>query len=517
MKRVIVMVLLGLGAALGVMVPSLAQSVGDESSPVGEQSPPGPDFTDAVVTVTPSTDLVDRQVVTVSGEFFDPPNSGAGVLQCLDFEANTGSVESCDLSTLVFASTDADGKVQAELTVRREISIGGETIDCAEPDACTVAVGTIGSDGLSANEGATAKVSFDPDVDPLPPLTAEVSITEVNPLGVTGTVTCSAEAEVYIDANLSQSTGGNNTNLYFSVSEQFCGPTPTEWTVLHQYRNGRLVPGEALMSLYLYAYDNFETTSTQTSQTVNVTALADESVVISLPGDFITVEVAGVRGVGQNSQILLDVTCTVPAEYVSLSFSLTQYLGRETVNVNGNSTLAECGPTERVAVRFRNGSGRVGPGTARVTANASGSIDSPPDDFTYDFAQASAPVRLVARVPASAGTPPIVSGAYLEITRFNPRRIVGVVTCDVPATVDVDLAIVQERANRTINTRSFASVDCDGRTRFSIRVPALVRSGPAVAYLYSYAHREISVDDLPYTITEYLWEDFVGRPWRARR
>ena len=96
---------------------------------------------DATLVVAPSTDLVDRQMVTVTGERFGPSTS-FGVAQCDPSVGPSGGIDACDLSTARTTTTDSDGRVQLTMIVRRIITVQGREVDCAlEP--CTVGAATL--------------------------------------------------------------------------------------------------------------------------------------------------------------------------------------------------------------------------------------------------------------------------------------------------------------------------------------------------------------------------------------
>ena len=120
------------------------------------------------MSVTPSTDLVHNQVVTVAGSGFTP-NTDIGMAQC---EAESVPVAvgaaSCDLSNSTYTRADAAGAWSTSFTARRVIHNSYETVDCStEPGACIIAAASIANYAESAN----VAVAFDPTVaPPLPPV-----------------------------------------------------------------------------------------------------------------------------------------------------------------------------------------------------------------------------------------------------------------------------------------------------------------------------------------------------------
>jgi len=110
--------------------------------------------TGPAVSVTPSTGLVDGQVVTANGSGYTAESS-LGMIQCV---AGADSIDDCDGLTATSFSADAQGRFRKPITVRRVITHNvGQTTDCAAaPGTCVVASVYIhGFQGL-----ATAKLTF---------------------------------------------------------------------------------------------------------------------------------------------------------------------------------------------------------------------------------------------------------------------------------------------------------------------------------------------------------------------
>lgn len=133
------------------MVGMLAALVLPGTAAAQEAPPPegGP-----VLTVTPNTDLIDLQAVTVSGTGFEP-NDFVEVLQC----PPTGGYSNCEWS-FDYASTDATGAFSHMFGVAAVITDGyGNDVDCrTAPGACVIRV--FGSDERSL---ARVGLNFDPD------------------------------------------------------------------------------------------------------------------------------------------------------------------------------------------------------------------------------------------------------------------------------------------------------------------------------------------------------------------
>jgi hypothetical protein len=146
--RILTAFLVGvLFAAVGVRVSGALDAAAAPPKPV------------PTVAVTPQTNLVDLQSVTVVGSNFSP-NALVGTVEC---NSTAVDVNSCDLSTLVYATADASGGVLVNRTVRRIIAVGGKSVDCKAPVGCILGVGNVSD----FTEASGAVISFDPAVPPV--------------------------------------------------------------------------------------------------------------------------------------------------------------------------------------------------------------------------------------------------------------------------------------------------------------------------------------------------------------
>jgi hypothetical protein len=119
--------------------------------------PPAP-----VVAVAPSTDLVHRQSVTVTGSGFSPA-AQIGIAQC---EAGVPSIDRCDTGASVYTTADLTGKWSATLPVHRVIRIAYENVDCTtSAGACAVSAANV----TDYAESGSVAIAFDPGVPPPPP------------------------------------------------------------------------------------------------------------------------------------------------------------------------------------------------------------------------------------------------------------------------------------------------------------------------------------------------------------
>ena len=159
---------------------------------------------DATIVVEPSTDLVDRQTVTVTGERFGP-STLFGVAQCDPSVGPNAGTDACDLSNARTTTTDRNGRVQMTISVRRIITVQGREVDCAlEP--CTIGAATLS--GTTPIEATSAPISFDPAVPAIPRLTVELTVDDASASAMTGTITCNREAEAYVETAVNQVKGG---------------------------------------------------------------------------------------------------------------------------------------------------------------------------------------------------------------------------------------------------------------------------------------------------------------------
>jgi hypothetical protein len=165
----------------------------------------GPASAASALVVTPNTGLVDFQSVTVTGSGF-PADTQLAVVQCT--VGATDPFTDCDLTFLQFPTSDSNGDFSTPFTVQRLINTSAGQVDCA-PSNCEVF-----SSGLDLSNPTSAPLQFDPNVPPQPRLALTLTIdpkgTVVSKTGavtVTGTVTCSLPADVFIDVFIQQRAG----------------------------------------------------------------------------------------------------------------------------------------------------------------------------------------------------------------------------------------------------------------------------------------------------------------------
>src|SRR5690606_5735240 len=145
----------------------------DSDTTTTAPSPTGPIVIQAVgVTIEPSTDLLDGDLLTVSITGMTPW-AQVSATQC-----PVGAVHSwngCDPVSEAYAQADASGAVTLRIRAKARISLdwsGTEQVDCRTGDGCIVA---ITSDG--ENMVAQLPLPFDPDGPLAPAPVAQVSPT----------------------------------------------------------------------------------------------------------------------------------------------------------------------------------------------------------------------------------------------------------------------------------------------------------------------------------------------------
>jgi hypothetical protein len=129
--------------------------------------PDAPPVAAPVVTVTPDSDLLDKQLVHVNVTGFIK-NEWVTVTECP--ADSTNNCYPVGPSVGFSGQANANGVVDADLAVRRILSDNGERLDCADgPGTCTIVAR---SQGL---QPGIAQLAFDASVQPPPPPTLTVT------------------------------------------------------------------------------------------------------------------------------------------------------------------------------------------------------------------------------------------------------------------------------------------------------------------------------------------------------
>lgn len=116
-----------------------------------------------VLTVEPATDLVDGQVVTLTGTGFLPFDDDITVAQC---RARWDGPDDCDTAS-VYSQVAEDGTFTVTLALDAVLRTDGGEVDCrTASQGCVVVVGDLYGD---SGDLAEAPLAFDPDAPLLPP------------------------------------------------------------------------------------------------------------------------------------------------------------------------------------------------------------------------------------------------------------------------------------------------------------------------------------------------------------
>lgn len=205
------------------------------------------------LSATPNQDLADGQGVSVSASGFAADTEMA-VVECA---TNVISPSTCDLATVVFTFTDANGAYAGfPFTVSRILSDG---TDCALNGGCYIGTQDAGATGPTAS----ALITFDPDIPPLPQLEVSVRFDKtptVNGKGVVaikGTVVCKNRGtDVAIDVDLRQIF---HRAIFESFGFAFVScdaDTKVPFRITVRPQNGLFGPGPAVLRFQAFAGTN---------------------------------------------------------------------------------------------------------------------------------------------------------------------------------------------------------------------------------------------------------------------
>jgi hypothetical protein len=137
------------GSTIHAPASSALTNTPDVSSTSSARPAPSP-----VITLRPSAGLSDGELVQVVGTGFSP-NEALQVIECADKGTKTGPGD-CDLGGILNATSDASGRVTAQLRVRRG-PFGINKIVCDLPLRCLLSVTQA---SLSPTEEADAPITF---------------------------------------------------------------------------------------------------------------------------------------------------------------------------------------------------------------------------------------------------------------------------------------------------------------------------------------------------------------------
>jgi len=474
-----------------------------------------PDHTDGTIDVQPSTDLVDRQSVTLTGGNFDP-NTLFGAAQCdAALAPELQSVDACDLRTSVIGYTDAEGNIELTMRVRRVIVVQGQEIDCAQPGACIVGGATLAGP-YTPVEASFVEIAFDPAVPAVPPLTVEITVEAVSAQQISGLATCNRDAQLSVNAQVSQTKGGHTAFAYgYSASSTACGTAPVRWVAPLFSSSGRLSGGAADYEAYAYAFDGFDTAFDEAEGTTRLRGSPLARVEPArIDGATITVDVVGSRREGTTLVVDVLVTCDRPSDFGYVSVQLAQWVGREQVFGYGNLPLESCDGATQVAVPITPDNGVFAGGPALARAFAAVETFTPPSTWFYDSASVIEPLRLhgVTRSRVTLAPNPT---SRITIEAATPTAVTGSVLCAEPASVYL-YAEVEQLAGRRLRTAyGGPEIACDGSTPFTVGINGDLAGGTATALVYGSAYRRIPGD--PFPTYEYLWNDYQAAGVNVRR
>jgi neocarzinostatin family protein len=218
----------------------------------------------ATLEATPHSNLRDGQMVTVEGSGY-PANVTTDLVQC---EQGVG----CDFGTLFLQDTDADGNYTTTFPVRRILSLGSGTVDCATKQDCVLV--SLDITDISDGIGAQTAITFDPNAPFKPPVhfrvmpdpTGHVTV-DKGVARVTGTVACNQAVTIQADIVLTQVYGRSifRSETFVEIACQHGG----KWAAVFRPVNGLFDTGAA--KLHVDAFGFAATSTYEQSQSHAIT------------------------------------------------------------------------------------------------------------------------------------------------------------------------------------------------------------------------------------------------------
>ena len=173
-----------------------------------------------VLTVTPSTDLVDGQSVTISGKGFVAHQAYA-LSECAAGSANGSECVAeagigGDIAQVV--AQGRSGRFSVPFEVARVLTLIDGTVDCAQAPGCVI--GAIDEDNPAGSVDAVTPLAFNPKVKPLGPLNLTLHVDPTAQIvagahgrtgpAITGTISCARAKAVPVSFELqvAQPSGG---------------------------------------------------------------------------------------------------------------------------------------------------------------------------------------------------------------------------------------------------------------------------------------------------------------------
>jgi hypothetical protein len=226
--------------------------------------------------VTPAHNLVDGQVVTVTGTNF-PANTDVVVVQC---SADPPIPDNCDLNSVQFLVTDGAGKVSTQFLVARKLINGiGDEFDCATT-TCVMAV-----TDLDVGIFDSTPITFNPSAPLAPPLVFGVSISNQGKVlesqgvaAIFGKMICNRGAFIEIDGRLSQAFGRFLFRSDFSVVKTCPSSGLFDFGFFVGPDNGLFARGPATVRFSAIGFAGTSIADqAESTQSVNLTALPESS------------------------------------------------------------------------------------------------------------------------------------------------------------------------------------------------------------------------------------------------
>lgn len=225
---------------------------------VGVATPAGAADEAGTLSVSPSTDLVDDQVVQVTGEGW-PPGRFLVIVQC---DARADDFGGCDQTAGTIVK-DHDGSFTVELEVERGIDTAQfGTLDCASaPGACVVAAFHRPGRLLAATP-----ISFDPEgPPPTPPFELEVDVARDVRLAPDGEralvdirLDCRPGMHVVLFASIAQDNGEEDAFGFGEGAVRRCNGETFVQVEVRAF-DGELDPGHAVLTVEAFGFrDRFD-------------------------------------------------------------------------------------------------------------------------------------------------------------------------------------------------------------------------------------------------------------------
>jgi hypothetical protein len=201
------------------------------------------------VQATPSTNVNDGQVISVTGSGFTP-SATIAVIEC---QTGTTSEAGCDLSSYILVTASSTGDFSTPYIASRYLHVANPsptTVDCSVSGACIL----VAANDVNTSEAAAIPLTFNASA-PTPP--ALVLAATLSPTGtvtkktglatLSGTITCNRPAMVSVFGQLSQTYHRFIFTSFFSSSNVLC-TSSTNWSVVVQPQNGLFGRGSATVS-----------------------------------------------------------------------------------------------------------------------------------------------------------------------------------------------------------------------------------------------------------------------------